>query len=375
MSKWWTGWWLGLAMCNESRRAGVSAFGLSGTNAHVVLEEAPARWMVGRRRGDRGRSDSAASASAAVSGRDEAALRAQAGRYADWLSGHAEVDWSDVVSTAALHRTHFASRAAVSARDATEAVEALRALGEGLHTRSGVSGRSKGRAQRQAGVSVYGAGSAAAGHGSGAAAIVCGFPHSVRGSLQPLRRTAGLPLRAVLFAEEGSEAAAKLDETAYAQPALFAVEVALFRQLEQWGVEPDILLGHSIGELAAAHVAGVWSLRDACRVVAARGRLMQALPKGGAMVALEASEAEVLPLLADGVGDRGAERASRDGDLGDEAAVVALAEQFRGQGRRTNRLQVSHAFIRNACSRCWTSSGRWCHRSLAERHVCRSRAT
>src|SRR6201987_5599582 len=113
------------------RRAGVSSFGISGTNAHVVLEEAPARAVV---------SSSAAIAEEAavrlplpllVSGRDEAALRAQAGRYADWLSGHAEADWSAVVSTAALHRTHFTARASVSARDASEAVEALRALGEG----------------------------------------------------------------------------------------------------------------------------------------------------------------------------------------------------------------------------------------------------
>ena len=122
------------------------------------------------------------------------------------------------------------------------------------------------------------------------------------------------------------------------------MEVALFRQLEQWGVEPDILLGHSIGELAAAHVSGVWSMKDACRVVAARGRLMQALPAGGAMVALEASEVEVQALLADGVEIAGLNGPRSTVISGDEAAVVALAEQFRGKGRRTNRLQVSHAF-------------------------------
>ena len=117
------------------RRAGVSSFGISGTNAHVVLEEAPAR-AVGSNREANG----AAVAEEAtprlsipllVSGRDEAALRAQADRYADWLSRHPDVDWSAVLSTAALHRTHFAARASVSARDAAEATEALRALGEG----------------------------------------------------------------------------------------------------------------------------------------------------------------------------------------------------------------------------------------------------
>jgi acyl transferase domain-containing protein len=128
------------------RRAGVSSFGISGTNVHVVLEEAPARAV-----GSSSETNGAAVAEAAtrsvlipllVSGRDEAALRAQAGRYADWLSAHRDVDWDDVLSTAALHRTHFAARASVSARDAAEATAALRALGEGRSHAAVVAGSS-----------------------------------------------------------------------------------------------------------------------------------------------------------------------------------------------------------------------------------------
>ena len=279
-----------------------------------------------------------------VSGRDEAALRAQAGRYAEWLSRHPEVDWSAVVSTAALHRTQFTSRASVSARDASEAVEALRALGEGRSHAAVSVGEAKGERNGKLAFLFTGQGAQQLGMGRALLESCAAFRAAFEEACSHFDELLDMPLRVVLFAEEGSEAAAKLDETAYAQPALFAVEVALFRQLEQWGVAPDILLGHSIGELAAAHVSGVWSLKEACRVVAARGRLMQALPAGGAMVALEASEVEVQALLADGVEIAGLNGPRSTVISGDEAAVVALAEQFRGKGRRTNRLQVSHAF-------------------------------
>jgi acyl transferase domain-containing protein len=283
------------------RRAGVSSFGISGTNVHVVLEEAPARAV-----GSSSETNGAVVAEAAtrsvlipllVSGRDEAALRAQAGRYADWLSAHRDVDWDDVLSTAALHRTHFAARASVSARDAAEATAALRALSEG-RSHAAVS---EGEAQDERGGKLAflftGQGAQQLGMGRGLAESCPVFPRSVRRSLRPLRRIAGYAALRRAVRGGGLRAGREVGRDGIYAAGTVCGGGGAIPSVGVVGVHPDVLLGHSIGELAAAHVAGVWSLRDACRVVAARGRLMQALPAGGAMVALEASEAEVLPRL------------------------------------------------------------------------------
>ncbi|WP_236700763.1 acyltransferase domain-containing protein, partial [Allosalinactinospora lopnorensis] len=155
------------------------------------------------------------------------------------------------------------------------------------------------------------------------------------------------PLRQVVWAPEGSVEAGLVDCTEFAQPGLFAVEVALFRLVESWGVRPDYVVGHSVGEIAAAYVAGVFSLADAARLVVARGRLMQSLPEGGAMVAVRAGEAEVAPVVAD-CADRVAVAAVNSPVStvvsGDEGVVAEVEERFASQGTKTRRLRVSHAF-------------------------------
>ncbi|MEU6072062.1 SDR family NAD(P)-dependent oxidoreductase [Streptomyces sp. NPDC047082] len=308
------------------RRAGVSSFGISGTNAHVIVEEAPAEEAA----------EAIAEASAPpvvpwiVSGTGEDAVREQAFRLLEFARSKPELNVADVGFSLVTRRSAFAYRAGAVAADRDGMLAGLEAIAGGVPLPGGGRG--------PLAFLFTGQGSQRAGMGRElyeAFPVFAGVLDEVCAALDVhLER----PLKEVMFGGEG------LDETGYTQPALFALEVALFRLLEAWGVRPDALAGHSIGELAAAHVAGLWSLEDAARLVAARGRLMQQLPAGGAMAAVQATEDEVLSVLPAGTGIAAVNGPSAVVVSGPEAGVDEVVRHFDGQGRKTKRLAVSHAF-------------------------------
>jgi acyl transferase domain-containing protein/acyl carrier protein len=318
------------------RRAAVSSFGISGTNAHVVLEEAqpvepddtpePAEptvlpWPV----------------SAATSG----ALREQARRLRQHLLDHPDHTPADVAHSLATARAALRHRAVVIAESPQEFSAGLDALATGEQSPHLVCG-TEAPTGRMAFL-FTGQGSQRPGMGRELHAAFPAFAAAFDEACAFLDRDLDRPLREVTFGEDRE----LLSRTGYAQPALFALEVALYRLAEWLGLVPDHLIGHSIGELVAAHVAGVFTLEDACTLVAARGRLMQALPTGGAMFSIQVPEAEVAQAL-DGYGDRVGIAAVNGPEStvisGDQDAVTEVAGGFADRGRKTKRLDVSHAF-------------------------------
>ncbi|MFJ6141873.1 type I polyketide synthase, partial [Kitasatospora sp. NPDC092286] len=323
------------------RRAGVSAFGVSGTNAHVVLEQAP-----GTEDADHAVTpEPTAVLPWVLSGRSGAALREQAARLLARLDGPEAPEPVDVGRELAVGRVVFEHRAVLLPTGPGGLPGALAALAEG----NGAPGLVRGTGRREGGVAVLftGQGSQYAGMGRELAGAFPVFAQALEEAARLLDPHLDRPLSEVLFAPEGSEGAALLGRTEFTQAALFAVEVALFRLAESWGVRPAMLLGHSVGEIAAAHVAGVLSLADACTLVAARGRLMGRLPAGGAMVSVRAAEEEVRPLLAGRTDRAGVAAVNGPRSVvlsGEERTVLEIAEELAAAGHRTKRLDVSHAF-------------------------------
>ncbi|WP_217193254.1 type I polyketide synthase, partial [Streptomyces buecherae] len=328
------------------RRAGVSAFGVSGTNAHTIIEQAPA---VGEEEPGAGEVPAPGVDSGVVtwllSARGAEALRAQAARLRALLVERDEWSAWDVGHSLVATRSMFEHRAVVSGASRAELLAGLDAVASGEAAPGLVQGVANASGLRA--FLFSGQGAQRLGMGRDLYEAYPVFAQALDEVCAHLDVLLDRPLREVMFAAEGGPDAELLDRTGFTQPALFAVEVALFRLLAHWGVTPDVVMGHSVGEIAAAHVAGVFSLEDACALVAARGRLMQALPEGGAMVAIQASEEEVAGSLV----GREAEVsvAAVNGPTavviaGDEAAVLEIAGQWSEQGRKTRRLRVSHAF-------------------------------
>ena len=312
------------------RRAGVSSFGISGTNAHVILEAAPA-----------GATQAVESPNAPVvpwviSAKSAAALQAQAARLAAHVRA-GELDVADVGWSLA-GRSAFEHRAVVVGGDRDRLLAGLQEVAGDDLAGSVIRGTAT-----SAGKTVFvfpGQGCQTLGMGMGLHAGYPVFAEAFNTVVGELDRHLLRPLREVIWGHDEN----LLNTTEFAQPALFAVEIALFRLLESWGVRPDFVMGHSVGELSAAHVAGVLSLENAAVLVAARGRFMQALPPGGAMVAVQATEEEVRPLLSADVGIAAVNGPASVVISGEEKAVIAIADRLRADGRRVHQLAVSHAF-------------------------------
>ena len=326
------------------RRAGVSSFGISGTNAHVILEQGPlvvteTTTLTEEEYGDgESSSDGVSVLPWVISGKSAGALTAQAGRLSAHLRANQRLDPVDLGYSLA-RRSVFEHRAVVVGADRQALMTGLAEMAGGEPGPSVVVGRAGSVGKT---VVVFpGQGSQRIGMGQELYDQLPVFTKAFDAVADELDRHLRLPLRQIVWGADKC----LLDRTEFAQPALFAVEVALFAVLRSWGVCPDFVMGHSVGEFSAAYVAGVLTLADAALLVAARGRLMQALPAGGAMTAVGAAEHEVAPLLGEGtaiaainapesVVISGAQRSS----------VNAIVQQLAAQGRRVQPLAVSHGF-------------------------------
>ncbi|MGA7703461.1 MAG: SDR family NAD(P)-dependent oxidoreductase [Solirubrobacteraceae bacterium] len=333
------------------RRAGISSFGISGTNAHLIVEEAPL--------GPSGGSVAAIESDVGpvalegavdrllpwlVSGHDERALREQAGRLGAFVATDAALAVAEV-GCALTRRTALERRAVLLGSERAQLLDGLDSLAVGRSAPGVIEGVA-GEDSARIAFLFTGQGAQRVGMGFGLYDRFPIFKDVLDEVCSHLDTHVGRSLRAVMFAEHGSTEADLLGQTHFTQAALFALEVALFRLVEGFGVKPACLLGHSIGELVAAHVAGVLSLEDACRVVAARGRLMGELPAGGAMVAVQGREDEVAATLDghDGVALAAVNSPVSVVVSGEREAVLALARGWEGDGRKVKRLDVSHAF-------------------------------
>jgi acyl transferase domain-containing protein len=316
------------------RSAGVSAFSFGGTNAHVIVQEAPVRAAA--------RDAGLGPLPFCLSAKSQSALRDFARRYEEHLGRHPDAPLADVCYTAARGRSHFSHRLAIIADSTSQLREQLRAFVEGRKLDAAASGQLGTAARPKVAFLFTGQGSQYSGMGRRLYETRPVFREAVDRCADILRPHLDRPLASLLFASADSA----LDETAYTQPALFALEYALAQLWRSCGIEPDAVIGHSVGEYVAATIAGVFSLEDGLRLIAERARLMQSLPREGAMVAVFAGEAEVARALG---ADRdrasiAAVNAPQSTVISGEREAVAAVLGRLAPGVETRALNVSHAF-------------------------------
>ena len=326
---------------DRPRRAAVSSFGISGTNAHVILEQASEE-QAPRAEPPRGYAPLPASLPAVpcvLSAASAAALRAQGDRLRRHLARSPAIPLTDLGFSLATTRARLPHRAVILASQADDLLAKLSDLRGGAADQVADDGGTA--------FLFTGQGSQRPGMGQQLYQAFPAFAWALDEVCSCSALPGDLPLTEVMFANESPGQDRLLDRTEFTQPALFAFEVALYRLLESWGIRPDLVLGHSIGAIAAAHVAGIFSIDDACRLVGARAALMQQLPPGGAMATVRATERHVASYLA-GYEDQ-VSMAAINGPSsivlsGDEQALSEIISRLARDGSESRRLRVSHAF-------------------------------
>lgn len=349
---------------DQHRLAGISGFGFGGTNCHVILEEAPV---------PTGSLDFELNPELktldrplhllTLSAKDEKALNSLAQRYQDFFASHPDVSLADVCFTANTGRsscgastlTRFDHRLAVVAQSTLQLQETLKAFATGKEKAELVKGQLNSKKRPKIAFLFTGQGSQYVGMGRELYETQPIFRQTIDRCDAILRSYLEQPLLEVLYPETQSSDS-KLDETAYTQPALFAIEYALAQLWQSWGIKPDVVMGHSVGEYAAACVAGVFSLEDGLKLIAERARLMQALPTDGEMVAVFANESQVTAAIQPYIYDDSLTNqktvvsiAAINGPQniiisGQSQAVQAVVASLKDKGIKSKKLNVSHAF-------------------------------